>query len=491
MPHIKCLSVLTPAEISWAAAYLGLAWLAQLGNGAIQTITGPMQPYLAYNLQTNTQTINLVWTLGFSGFLIGSLFTSYIFTKYLTSSHKKLIFMSFVLLLTGVSTILLPFMNNLPLLLLCRFFQVSDPNSKDVGECLASHKFLSYGIFITSDSILLVFTLGPERSRPFINALHFFISIGFLLGTFLVQPFLPASSDKVCSSQTQISKDRELNLTNTQLETTDSTSVISDDDMVDYDPVIPILHGVQSIAWPFIISGVWCIFIAVGFLALTYKKSFKMPQFYDQNIKHKDIGLEKLPAMKKHIFLVLIVVFFTLSGGVIRVFQSMSMTFALCGPLQLDSHKAALTDSFYSSGMCVGRLMSIWLATVLLPSSLLVICMLSCLVGTVLLIVLAPLYSTSLYTGVAIMGFFVSWQFGTGFSWTSQHMNITGKISSIFFIGLGVGSLSSPPLAGWLFIISPMNVIYAVAVMVIIQVVIVGAMWMVTRGIKCTTCLSL
>ena len=125
MPHIKCLSVLSPSEISWAAAYLCLAWLAQLGNGAIQTITGPMQPYLAYNLQTNTQTINLVWTLGFSGFLIGSLFTSYIFTKYLTSSHKKLIFMSLVLLLTGISTILLPFMTNLPLLLICRFFQVS------------------------------------------------------------------------------------------------------------------------------------------------------------------------------------------------------------------------------------------------------------------------------------------------------------------------------------------------------------------------------
>lgn len=464
MPHIKCLSVLSPSEISWAAAYLCLAWLAQLGNGAIQTITGPMQPYLAYNLQTNTQTINLVWTLGFSGFLIGSLFTSYIFTKYLTSSHKKLIFMSLVLLLTGISTILLPFMTNLPLLLLCRFFQ-----------------FLSYGIFITSDSILLVFTLGPERSRPFINALHFFISIGFLLGTFLVQPFLPASSDKVCSSQTQISKERELNVTIIQPESTD----MSDGDMVDYDPVIPILHGVQSIAWPFIISGVWCILIAGGFMALTRKKSFSMPQFYDETIKHKDTGLEKLPALKKQIFLFLIVVFFTLSGGVIRVFQSMSMTFALCGPLQLDSHRAALTDSFFSSGMCFGRLMSIWLATVLLPSSLLVICMLSCLLGTVLLIFLAPLYSSSLYIGVAIMGFFVSWQFGTGFSWTSQHMNITGRISSIFFIGLGVGSLSSPPLAGWLFILSPMNVIFAVAVMIVIQVVVVGAMWVVTRGGKC------
>jgi hypothetical protein len=125
MPAIKCLSVLTAAEIWWAGSYLCLAWLAQLGNGAIQTITGPMQPYLAYNLGTDTQTINLVWTLGFSGFLIGSLFTSYVFTKYLTSSNMKLIFMSLVLLLTGVSTLLMPFMPNLPMLLVCRFFQVN------------------------------------------------------------------------------------------------------------------------------------------------------------------------------------------------------------------------------------------------------------------------------------------------------------------------------------------------------------------------------
>ena len=121
---MKYLSLLTPAEVSWSACYVTLAWLAQLGNGAIQTITGPMQPYLAYNLKTDTQTINLVWTLGFSGFLIGSLFTSNIFTKYLTTSQKKLSFMSFVLFLTGVSTLMMPFMYNLPMLLLCRFVQV-------------------------------------------------------------------------------------------------------------------------------------------------------------------------------------------------------------------------------------------------------------------------------------------------------------------------------------------------------------------------------
>ena len=89
-----------------------------------------MQPYLAYNLRTDTQTINLVWTLGFSGFLLGSLFTSNIFTKYLTTSNKKLRFMSLVLLFTGVSTLMIPFMSNLPILLLCRFVQVLLSNAQ-------------------------------------------------------------------------------------------------------------------------------------------------------------------------------------------------------------------------------------------------------------------------------------------------------------------------------------------------------------------------
>lgn len=115
----------TTSEKRWTSSFVALAWAAELGNGAIQTITGPMQPYLAYNLATDTSTINLVWTLGFSGFLIGSILTSHIFTKYLTTSRLKLGFMSLVLFLTGLSTLLMPFMYNLPLLFTCRFIQVT------------------------------------------------------------------------------------------------------------------------------------------------------------------------------------------------------------------------------------------------------------------------------------------------------------------------------------------------------------------------------
>lgn len=86
---------------------------------------------------------------------------------------------------------------------------------------------------------------------------------------------------------------------------------------------------------------VWCILIAFGFLALSFNTTFSMPQFYDENTntKHKDTGRVEFSLTKKRIFLVLVVIFFALSGGIVRVFQSMSMTFAMCGPLQLESHR--------------------------------------------------------------------------------------------------------------------------------------------------------
>ena len=85
--------------------------------------------------------------------------------------------------------------------------------------------------------------------------------------------------------------------------------------------------------------------------------------------------------------------------------------------------------------MSAGRLASIYMSTQWLPSTMSATCTLACLLASLLLVGLAPLYHLGLYAGVVLMGFFVSWQFGSGFSWTSHHMNITGRTSSIFFIG--------------------------------------------------------
>ena len=45
----------------------------------------------------------------------------------------------------------------------------------------------------------------------------------------------------------------------------------------------------------------------------------------------------------------------------------------------------------------------------------------------------------------------MSWQFGSCFSWVAKKVNVTGRLSSLFFIGCGAGSLATPPLAGFIF----------------------------------------
>ena len=37
------LSELSESEVRWSMSYVGLSWAAELGNGAIQTITGNQQ----------------------------------------------------------------------------------------------------------------------------------------------------------------------------------------------------------------------------------------------------------------------------------------------------------------------------------------------------------------------------------------------------------------------------------------------------------------
>ena len=88
---LEYLSLDDSSQEKWTFYYFILSWGAELGNGMIQTITGPMQPFLAYNLGTDTSTINLVWTLGFIGFLIGSILTSSIFTKHLHTGEFNML----------------------------------------------------------------------------------------------------------------------------------------------------------------------------------------------------------------------------------------------------------------------------------------------------------------------------------------------------------------------------------------------------------------
>ena len=226
----------------WLLFYFPVSWLTQFGHGLVTTVVGPTQPYLARNTGVDIDTINLVWTFGFFGYMVGSLGTSFIFKEYLKADWAKLVFLSVTICATGAIMIILPFTSSFAVLVTARLLQI-----------------LALGAFCTADASLIVSLLGPEKSRPFTMAFHALIGAGFLAATFLVRPFLPDNKntdiDQICGRANQ---------------TDPSTSQDMEESLGSQeDPALSVVsEGVPTIAWPFIISGAWCIVFSFGFLVL-------------------------------------------------------------------------------------------------------------------------------------------------------------------------------------------------------------------------------
>ena len=59
------------------------------------------------------------------------------------------------------------------------------------------------------------------------------------------------------------------------------------------------------------------------------------------------------------LFICLIFMYYVNTCGIERIFQSMSYSFGLCGPLKLDPSAAVITDTAYTGGFMSGRILSI------------------------------------------------------------------------------------------------------------------------------------
>ena len=147
----------------------------------------------------------------------------------------------------------------------------------------------------------------------------------------------------------------------------------------------------------------------------------------------------------------------------------MAFTFGICGPLALSPRDAVVIDSCYNGGFMFGRLVSALIAAFVTPRNMILMSLVLCIGAAVFLCFQGGSSAISLYVGTAVLGFFVSWQFGSCFSWVAKKKNITGRLSSIFFIGCGFGSLVTPPLSGFFFtryvifhFNSPITLLYSV-----------------------------
>jgi hypothetical protein len=217
-------------EKKWLCWYVASSWLTNFGHGMVTTVVGPTQPYLASNVGVNIDTINLVWTFGFFGYMVGALLAGFIFRQFCPTSGKKMAFLATTMALNGALMIVVPLTSSFGVLVFVR--------------CLQN---VALGAFITADGSLVIYTMGPIKSRPFTFALHSLIGMGFLAATFIVGPFLPEDGT---------TKDNEAVCAGNSTQTSVSGA--------HNEPLL----GVRKIAWPFIITGIWCMVFSCGFAIL-------------------------------------------------------------------------------------------------------------------------------------------------------------------------------------------------------------------------------
>merc|ERR1719333_967506 len=113
---------------------------------------------------------------------------------------------------------------------------------------------------------------------------------------------------------------------------------------------------------------------------------------------------------------------------------------------------------------------------------MILISLVTCIGAAIFLCIQGGSSAISLYIGTAVLGFFISWQFGSCFSWVAKKKNITGRLSSIFFIGCGFGGLVTPPVSGFFFTrIGPMSIIYLTLGYCIVQCLLFSVMWKLAK----------
>ena len=94
-----------------------------LGYINLGSFLGPMQPYLAKKLDVEIDTINLVWTFGFVGFIIGSLVAGFVFRRFCKAKQSKMWFLAITFMINGVIMLTIPFINDFKVIVLARCVQ--------------------------------------------------------------------------------------------------------------------------------------------------------------------------------------------------------------------------------------------------------------------------------------------------------------------------------------------------------------------------------
>ena len=142
----------------------------------------------------------------------------------------------------------------------------------------------------------------------------------------------------------------------------------------------------------------------------------------------------------------LIAIFFFLYGGAEISFGGWIFTYATELQILSEETAALLTSAFWGS-LTIGRLLAIPIATKWRNRTMIFWDLMGCLffVG---LILIFPTSNTAVWVGAIGLGVSMASVFPTTLSLAERHLNVTGQITSYFFVGASLGGMIIPWIIG-------------------------------------------
>lgn len=173
------------------------------------------------------------------------------------------------------------------------------------------------------------------------------------------------------------------------------------------------------------------------------------------------------------VLIVLIALFFFLHVGAELSFGDWIYTYAVSLDLASVTTAAYLTSAFWGS-ITLGRLIGIPITTRIRPRTILPISLVGALVSVGIILVWSN-STIALWVGAIGTGLSMASLFPSTITFAGRRLNITGRITGWFFIGVGAGSMTLPWMIGQVFeTIGPTSMMVIIMTAILLALVVLG-----------------
>lgn len=319
---------------------------------------------------------------------------------------------------------------------------------------------LAMGLLDTAGNLMLLSMWGPQRSGPYLQALHCLFGVGTFLAPFLARSLV--SGNDALEGHTAVcggSDTPYANITTTFTTAAPLLTPLSTTGLPDPEVVVVSVKGaywvVAAIIVPVVLGFIWMSShegMALRAPGGRYSVPKSAQSEADAAAAELAHGYSKpLSRDRRRLALTIGFIFFGLYVGLEVSFGGYIFTYVVttCA-LRFDASSAALITSVYWGLFAVGRISAIFLAARFKPRTL-VLADLALCCSAALLIAARPDDRNTLWFASGLFGLGMASIFPSGFHYLEQRLRLTGRSASLMVIGSALGEMLVPLSVGMAF----------------------------------------